>query len=234
MPRFGSFEFDAEQRELRRDGQAVHLTPKAFDLLGILLGAAPRVVSKDELHRRMWAASCVSDAALVGLIKEVRRALDDRDRDSPMIRTVHRVGYAFCRATTERPARVSVSLWIVVGGQRVALHEGANSIGRDPSSTVWIDVASVSRRHAQIVCDGQRVSVQDLGSKNGTTVGGQVVAGVRELCDGDKLAFGRVEALFCSSKSALADGRLKRCGSQRRSDENSRLLKSTLGTRPVR
>ena len=163
MPRFGSFEFDAEQRELRRDGQAVHLTPKAFDLLGILLGAAPRVVSKDELHRRMWAASCVSDAALVGLIKEVRRALDDRDRDSPMIRTVHRVGYAFCRATTERPARVS--LWLVVGGQRVALHEGANSIGRDPSSTVWIDVASVSRRHAQIVCDGQRVSVQDSAAR---------------------------------------------------------------------
>ena len=151
----------------------------------------------------MWAASCVSDAALVGLIKEVRRALDDRDRDSPMIRTVHRVGYAFCRPTTERPARVSVSLWIVVGGQRVALHEGVNSVGRDPSSTVWIDVASVSRRHAQIVCDGQRVSVQDLGSKNGTTVGGQVVAAVRELCDGDKLAFGRVEAVFCSSKSAL-------------------------------
>jgi len=201
MPRFGSFEFDAERRELRRDGQAVHLTPKAFDLLGILLGAAPRVVSKDELHRRMWASSCVSDAALVGLIKEVRHALDDRDRDAPVIRTVHRVGYAFCRATTERSR--PLSLWLVVGGRRVALQDGTNSIGRDPSSTVWIDVASVSRHHAHIVCNGERVSVQDLGSKNGTTVGGEAVVGARELCDGDKLAFGRVEALFCSSASAL-------------------------------
>ena len=201
MSRFGSFEFDEERRQLRRDGQAVHLTPKAFDLLGILLGAAPRVVSKDELHRRLWTTSCVSDATLVGLIKEVRRALDDRDRDAPVIRTVHRIGYAFCRVTTERSG--PTSLWLVVGGHRVVLHEGTNSIGRDPLSTVWIDVASVSRHHAHIVCNGQRVFVQDLGSKNGTTVGGETVVGERELCDGDKLAFGQVEALFCSSESAM-------------------------------
>ena len=201
MPRFGTFEFDEGQRQLRRSGEAVHLTPKAFDLLGILLEAAPRVVSKDELHQRLWAASCVSDAALVGLIKEVRRALDDRDRESPMIRTVHRVGYAFCRPTTERS--VPGLLYLVVGGRRVVLNEGANSIGRDPSSTVWIDVASVSRVHAQIVCNGRRATVQDLGSKNGTTVGGEKIATARDLRDGDRLSFGRVDALFCSSGSAL-------------------------------
>ena len=118
-----------------------------------------------------------------------------------MIRTVHRVGYAFCRVTTERSR--PLSLWLVVGGRRVALQDGTNSVGRDPSATVWIDVASVSRHHAHIVCNGQSVCVQDLGSKNGTTVGGEAVVGTRELRDGDKLAFGRIDALFCSSASAL-------------------------------
>ena len=201
MPRFGSFEFDEGQRQLRRSGEAVHLTPKAFDLLGILLGAAPRVVSKDELHSRLWPAGCVSDAALVGLVKEIRRALDDHDRDSPVIRTVHRVGYAFCRSTTERAA--PVLLYLVVGGRRVVLQQGTNSVGRDPASTVWIDVPSVSRLHAQIVCNGRSVTLQDLGSKNGTMVGGEQIAGARELRDGDRLAFGRVDAVFCSSGSAL-------------------------------
>ena len=44
----------------------------------------------------MWPTTFVSDATLVGLIKELRRALDDRDRAAPIIRTVQRVGYAFC------------------------------------------------------------------------------------------------------------------------------------------
>ena len=154
MPRFGSFEFDAEQRELRRDGQAVHLTPKAFDLLGILLGAAPRVVSKDELHRRMWAASCVSDAALVGLIKEVRRALDDRDRDSPMIRTVHQSATRFAvrRPSVRRGYRYrSGSSWVVSAllCTRVSIRSGA-TLRRRCGSTLRACRAAMRRSCATV------------------------------------------------------------------------------------
>ena len=51
MARFGPFEFDAARRQVTRDGCDVHLTPKAFDLLGVLIEAAPRVVPKAELHK---------------------------------------------------------------------------------------------------------------------------------------------------------------------------------------
>lgn len=199
--KFGPFEFDADQRQLRRDGAEIHLTPKAFDLLGLLIEHAPRVIPKAELHRTMWPTTFVSDATLVGLIKELRRALGDRDRTAPIIRTVQRVGYAFCRALTGSAAMLS--RWIVVGGRRVPLTEGENTIGRDPLSTVWIDFASVSRHHARIVVGDSRAVLEDVGSKNGTTVGAEPLVGARELCDGDRLAFGSVDAVFFSSESGL-------------------------------
>ena len=203
MQRFGAFVFDADRRQLNRDGADVHLTPKAFDLLALLLGAAPRVVPKAELHERLWPTSLVSDATLVGLVKEVRRALDDRDRDAPVIRTVPRVGYAFARATTAAAPASGISSCIVVAGKRFPLREGENTVGRDPLSTVWIDVASVSRRHALIVCSGPSAVLEDVGSKNGTTVGTETVRSARELHDGDKITFGRVDAVYCASESGV-------------------------------
>lgn len=95
MTRFGSFELDAATRRLTHRGQPVHLTPKAFDLLCLLVDEAPRVVSKGEIYSRVWPNQVVSDATLLGLVKEVRRAIGDDDPDQRLIRTVHRVGYAF-------------------------------------------------------------------------------------------------------------------------------------------
>jgi DNA-binding winged helix-turn-helix (wHTH) protein len=99
---FSAFAFDPDQRQLRRAGQDVHLTPKAFDLLALLIHEAPRVLRKRELHEQLWPETFVSDATLVGLIKELRRALGDGDLGTPMIRTAHGVGYAFALAI-ERP-----------------------------------------------------------------------------------------------------------------------------------
>jgi DNA-binding winged helix-turn-helix (wHTH) protein len=204
MQRFGAFVFNVDTRQLSRDGADVHLTPKAFDLLGVLLDAAPRVVTKTELHQHLWPRSFVSDATLVGLIKELRRALEDRDREAPIIRTVPRVGYAFCQTTTSAAAPDGgVWSWILVAGQRLPLREGENTVGRDPLSSIWIDVASVSRRHARIVCNGLLAVLEDIGSKNGTTVGQQAVTARRELRHGDKITFGRVDAIYCASESGM-------------------------------
>src|SRR5262245_38435081 len=92
---FGSFTLDSGQRRIVGAEGEAHLTPKAFDLLRLLIRHAPRVVSKAEIHASLWPDTFVSDAALVVLIKEIRRALGDRDASSPIVRTVHRVGYAF-------------------------------------------------------------------------------------------------------------------------------------------
>ena len=87
--RFGAFGLDADRRQLTCEGADVHLTPKAFDLLALLVNEAPRVVRKAELHERLWPGTFVSDATLVGLVKELRRALDDRDSSAPILRTAH-------------------------------------------------------------------------------------------------------------------------------------------------
>lgn len=94
--RFGTFTFDARRRQvLQDDGEVIHLTPKAFDLLGVLLESSPRVVRKAELHERVWPGTFVSDATLAGLVKELRRALNDRASGKSFIRTSYGVGYAF-------------------------------------------------------------------------------------------------------------------------------------------
>lgn len=194
--RFGPCTIDTPRRELRRDGAAVHLTPKAFDLLVLLIEAAPRVVPKPELHERLWPGTFVTDATLAGLIKEIRRALGDYDPGAPIIRTVHRVGYAFCPQVEERPSAARVCHWLVFDGRRVALREGENLVGRDASAHVPLDLYSVSRVHARIVVGDDGAWIEDRRSKNGTRVGDRPVTGATALRDGDRLLFGTVSAVY--------------------------------------
>lgn len=203
--RFGRFEFDVPRHRLRRDGVVVHLSPKAFALLGLLIEAAPRVVPKKELHERLWPNGAVSDATLVALVKRLRRALEDRDPGTPIIRTVHRVGYAFegelGRSEQERASKVA--RWLVGGGRRLALEEGENTIGRDSHSDVHLDHLTVSRHHARILVGDRGVLLEDLGSKNGTSVGGEPVKRPTRLRDGDRVCFGHVLLTFRESSAGM-------------------------------
>src|SRR5262245_39585063 len=124
--RFDGFVLDSARRQLTRGGDLLHLTPKAFDLLVLLVEEAPRVVSKRELHERLWEDTSVADATLAGVVKELRRALDDRERDAPIIRTAHRVGYAFSRSLDDTPAAAASAHWVLLDHQRIALHAGEN------------------------------------------------------------------------------------------------------------
>ena len=183
----------------------MHLTPKAFDLLVLLASEAPRVVSKRELHERLWPGTFISDATLAGLIKELRRALDDHTRDAPIIRTAHRVGYAFCAPVdTVKPRSTRPWHWLVLRGRRITLGDGENVVGRDPASDVCLDDPSVSRRHARMVIDADGVRLEDLGSKNGTTVGGQAIHDATALCGGERIVFGSVVAVYRTSASGMS------------------------------
>jgi DNA-binding winged helix-turn-helix (wHTH) protein len=202
--RFGPFCLDLPSRQLVRGAEAVHLTPKAFDLLAFLIGEAPRVVTKTELHERLWPGTFVSDATLVSLVKELRRALEDRDPHRRIIRTVHRVGYAFCsHAEIAQSPAPRISHWLLVQGRRVALLPGETVIGRDPHSTVCLDSAGVSRRHARIVVEEERVLLEDLGSKNGTVLGATRVSQA-VLQDGDRIHVGPMLLVYRTSRLGMS------------------------------
>jgi len=63
--RFGEFTLDPGARRLiRQDGEEIHLSPKAFDLLQLLIESRPRVLDKAALHARIWPHTFVVDADL--------------------------------------------------------------------------------------------------------------------------------------------------------------------------
>ena len=205
--RFGSFVVDSGSRQLSHTvNGVVHLTPKAFDLLVLLIGESPRVVRKAELHERLWPDTFVSDATLVGLIKELRRALDDRETSPPLIRTAHGVGYAFAAEvhTVVQGRPSPTSRWIVAGARRIPLAQGENLIGRDPLLTVSLDSTGVSRRHARIVVGPDDAWLEDLGSKNGTMIDDQPVTQAVKLRDGDRIAVGPIVIVFRASASGMS------------------------------
>ncbi len=204
MPAFGAFDFDPAARRLARNGEEIHLRPKAFSLLELLLEAAPRIVPKREIHDRIWPRGVVSDATLVALVKDLRRALDDRDADAPIIRTVHRVGYALNIQVRKPPARRGAHWLVATARERFALAHGDNVIGRDPQANVWLDYATVSRRHARIHVADEGAFLEDLGSKNGTSVAGNRVVERVALRNGDLIAFGRVIVTYRQSGAGLA------------------------------
>ena len=194
--RFGRFVLDRATRELTCDATVVHLTPKAFNLLSLLVEEAPRVVEKGEVHRRLWPDSFVSDATHLGLIKELRRALRD-DGGGAVIRTVHGVGYAFAAPLQKVPMSARSPLaWVMVGSSVVPLHEGENVIGRDETCRVHVELPSISRRHARIVLTGLGATIEDLGSRNGTKVGDEVIAGRTELREGQRIQVGDATMTF--------------------------------------
>ena len=211
MVRIGSFELDVSRRQLRFSTDDVHLTPKAFDLLAVLADAAPRVLSKAELHRRVWPNRVVSDATLVGLVKELRRAFAAHDPGARLIRTSHRVGYALDLPVVREDHFPSPSHCLVTATESLPLVDGENLIGRDARADVRLDHAMVSRRHARIVVGSSRAVLEDLGSKNGTLLEGRPVTQPVALEDGNRISFGRLVATYretAAALSTLAEARL--------------------------
>lgn len=200
------FTVDAGRRQvINDDGDVLHLTPKAFDLLVMLIEHTPCVVSKGELHERLWPGTFVSDATLAGLVKELRRVLPQDDSQTPLIRTSHGVGYAFCGTATARDApRPVATPWIISGDRRIPLKEGVNLIGRDPASDVWLDAAGISRRHARIVVSGSVAEIEDLGSKNGTMVRDVPLAGSIVLRDGDHIRIGPFAIVYRAASGGMS------------------------------
>src|SRR5579872_3604753 len=100
---FGEFRLDAQNRVLRRGETAVPLTPKAFDVLLVLVQSGGRIVSKDELMKAVWPDSFVEESNLTQTIFMVRKALNET-KDQRYILNVQGQGYRFLVPITEAGA----------------------------------------------------------------------------------------------------------------------------------
>jgi DNA-binding winged helix-turn-helix (wHTH) protein len=200
--RFADCVIDTEARRLFQSGHEIHLAPKAFELLIMLIVARPRALDKAELQQRVWPATFVAEANLPVLIGQIREALGDAARKPRFIRTVHRFGYAFCGTAGEVPARGTPATfersqcWIATRTRRMPLVCGENLVGRDPTATVWLDRPSVSRHHARIVVFDDHATIEDLGSKNGTYVRGRPIVTAERLYDSDRIVIGSLNFIF--------------------------------------
>lgn len=92
---FGPFTLDAAGARLTRDGVAIELPPRSFDLLRHLAERAGRLVTKDELLDQVWGRKFITEAVIKTTVSELRAALDDDAREPRYIETVPRRGYRF-------------------------------------------------------------------------------------------------------------------------------------------
>jgi DNA-binding winged helix-turn-helix (wHTH) protein len=185
---FGQYCFDADRRELSAQGSRIHLTPKAVELLRLLIAERPRMIRKEEIYERIWPDTHVEEANLSVHISELRSALQDDSKEPRFIKTAHRFGYGFI--ADARSDGMSM-IRLRSGRREYPLLDGENIVGRDTAAAIRLNAPGISRRHARIHVSGSSVTIEDLGSKNGTYVQGVRVGGVQELRDGDEIRVSR-------------------------------------------
>ncbi|HEY0875628.1 MAG TPA: winged helix-turn-helix domain-containing protein [Vicinamibacterales bacterium] len=210
--RFHSFVLDTGPRELLQEAgsqgsrqqlaRPVHLSPKAFDILQILVERRPNVVSKETLMTEVWPDKLVEEANLAIAVGEIRKALGDDSKAPAIVVTVPRRGYRFAAEVVDLDPRASADgdtylrWWLTWKEKTLPLREGENLVGRHPASAVWINATSVSRTHARIVVSGGTAVIEDCGSRNGTLVEGRKITGRHTLVDGDTVVLGSETVVF--------------------------------------
>ena len=193
--RFGDCVFDPESRRLFHGGAPAPLSPKAFALLEILVRNRPRAMAKAELQEALWPDTFVVEANLANLVAELREGMGEKGQRDGFLRTVHGFGYAFSGEAAEDSgagAGLVSAFALVRDGRAIPLAPGENVIGRDPQAAVFVDDSTVSRRHARVILSGAAAVLEDLGSKNGTTVNGRPPGSSCLLRHGDAVLLGSV------------------------------------------
>jgi len=130
----GEFVVDAARRELLRDGRAISINGKTFDLLLVFIESRGAVVTREALFERLWPGADVEEANLSQNIYLLRKALDPTGDGREYIETLPRYGYRLLKAVRVlpaphrrtgiwvRPAMVAALLFIVgLGGPQLRM-----------------------------------------------------------------------------------------------------------------
>ena len=92
---FDDVQVDTQAFKVLKAGREVHLEPKAFSLLLLLIERRGELVTKDEILDAVWKETNVTENALTRKIAMLRRTLGDDSRQAKYIQTVHTRGYQF-------------------------------------------------------------------------------------------------------------------------------------------
>jgi DNA-binding winged helix-turn-helix (wHTH) protein len=203
--KFGDCVLDLSARQLERADKVVSLEPKMYELLEVLIKRRPALVTNNELDELLWPNVYVARTSLTRLVSELRAVLGDTPRDSRVIRTLYKAGYAFCADVTCLPPTRSLPatielLWMK---QSLPLTDGEHIAGRDVECSLVIDGTTVSRRHARITVAHGAATIEDLDSTNGTYVNGTRISAPTRLTPGDEFALGS-EVLRVRPRSSSA------------------------------
>lgn len=211
---FGEFELDVAAYALRRGGQRVKLEKIPMELLLLLVRNAGVLVNRIEIHAALWGSDVFvdQDAAINTAVRKMRRALGDDAEHPRFIETVVGKGYRFIAPVEPHGAEASLegtgavssdrlyrrppNYLLTRGTREFVLHRGENLLGRDPEAAVYIDHASVSRRHARISVDSARAVLEDLASRNGTFLDGRKIEAPTELRHGAIIGLGPITLTF--------------------------------------
>lgn len=155
---FGSFNFDTRACVLTGSDGPIHLRPRTYDVLRVLIEGSPHLITKEELLQRVWETAFVSDSVLAQAVSELRSALGDRGSQPRYIETRHRKGYRFkapvvetetgmfvgdpCEPTSRRRLTPR-SVWIHVGvGSAVVLAV---------AMVVWLKLSLIPARPKPVI-----------------------------------------------------------------------------------
>jgi DNA-binding winged helix-turn-helix (wHTH) protein len=190
--RFSDCVLDLSARQLEREGKSVPLEPKVYELLEALIKRRPAVVTNNELDELLWPQVYVARTSLTRLVSKLRTALGDTPHGSSVIRTAYKTGYAFCADVTCVPAAAGLmaTIELVWKKQFLPLPDGVHLAGREDACALVIDASTVSRHHARITVVAGVVTIEDLGSTNGTHVNGDRITEPTRLSFGDELSLG--------------------------------------------
>jgi Tol biopolymer transport system component/DNA-binding winged helix-turn-helix (wHTH) protein len=177
--RFGDYELDSTRRLLLRNGQRVALTPKAFDVLLVLVGRSGEIVNKGELFRAVWPDTEVEEISLTRNISVLRKTLGEKPDEHNYIVTVPGTGYRFVAAveradspaTAARQPAAARSLWTIASVMALSAVAGLSAWYFWPRSTppLWRGIPLTSypghERNPALSPEGNQVAFAWNGEK---------------------------------------------------------------------
>jgi DNA-binding winged helix-turn-helix (wHTH) protein len=206
---FGDCILDLSARQLWRAGLAVAVEPKMFELLEVLIQRRPAVVKNEELDELLWPKVYVARTSLTRLVSELRSVLGDTPRNSKIIRTVYKAGYAFVAEVTTMVKPMGarnlppVAFNLVWNERWLPMPDGQHVAGRGDECELTIDAETVSRCHARITVSGDTASIEDLGSTNGTSVNGVQISAATPIVNGTEIALGTAKLVVRKRNPSL-------------------------------